>query len=79
MSGMVAYAFSPSMSFVPACLFSEFNASLVFRASSKTARATQRNPVLKKSKQKPNKQDKQTKTTQPSISYASGSGDLTTF
>ena len=27
---------------------SEFEASLVYRASSRTARATQRNPVLKK-------------------------------
>jgi hypothetical protein len=27
---------------------SEFNASLVYRVSSRTARATQRNPVLKK-------------------------------
>jgi hypothetical protein len=33
---------------------SEFEASLVYRVSSRTARATQRNPVLKKTKkQKP--------------------------
>jgi hypothetical protein len=31
---------------------SEFEASLVYRVSSRTARATQRNPVLKKSKRK---------------------------
>jgi hypothetical protein len=31
---------------------SEFKASLVYRVSSRTARATQRNPVLKKQKQK---------------------------
>jgi hypothetical protein len=30
---------------------SEFEASLVYRMSSRTARATQRNPVLKKKKQ----------------------------
>jgi hypothetical protein len=38
---------------------SEFEASLVYRVSSKTARATQRNPV---SKNKTNKQTKQSKT-----------------
>jgi hypothetical protein len=31
---------------------SEFETSLVYRVSSKTARAIQRNPVLKKQKQK---------------------------
>jgi hypothetical protein len=31
---------------------SEFEASLVYRVSSRTARATQRNPVLKKRKKK---------------------------
>jgi hypothetical protein len=31
---------------------SEFEASLVYRVSSRTARATQRNPVLKKEKRK---------------------------
>jgi hypothetical protein len=35
---------------------SEFKASLVYRVSSRTARATQRNPVLKKQKTKTNKQ-----------------------
>jgi hypothetical protein len=34
---------------------SEFEASLVYRVSSRTARATQRNPVLKNKKQKQNK------------------------
>jgi hypothetical protein len=39
---------------------SEFEASLVYRVSSRTARATQKNPVLK------NKQtNKKTKTTKP--------------
>jgi hypothetical protein len=36
---------------------SEFEASLVYRVSSRTARATQRNPVLKKLKKK-NQQQK---------------------
>jgi hypothetical protein len=35
---------------------SEFEASLVYKVSSRTARATQRNPVSKKKKQKTNKQ-----------------------
>jgi hypothetical protein len=34
---------------------SEFEASLVYRVSSRTARATQRNPVSNKTKQKHNK------------------------
>jgi hypothetical protein len=38
---------------------SEFKASLVYRVSSRTARATQRNPVLKKNK--PNKQKQKNK------------------
>jgi hypothetical protein len=52
---------------------SEFEASLIYRVSSRTARATQRNPVSKNTKnkkakkQKPNKQtnkkNKQTKKT----------------
>jgi hypothetical protein len=40
---------------------SEFKASLVYRVSSRTARATQRNPVLKnktKQKKKPKQQKK---------------------
>jgi hypothetical protein len=39
---------------------SEFEASLVYRVSSRTARATQRNPVSK-NKTKQNKTNKQTK------------------
>jgi hypothetical protein len=35
---------------------SEFEASLVYKVSSRTARATQRNPVSKNEKQKTNKQ-----------------------
>jgi hypothetical protein len=45
---------------------SEFEASPVYRVSSRTARATQRNPVLKKNK-KQNKTNKQT-TLVPAIS-----------
>jgi hypothetical protein len=48
---------------------SEFKASLVYRVSSRTARAIQRNPVSKKQKNKktktkknPNKQKKKSKT-----------------
>jgi hypothetical protein len=37
---------------------SEFEASLVYRVSSRTARATQRNPVLKKTKRKKKKEKK---------------------
>jgi hypothetical protein len=37
---------------------SEFEASLVYKVSSRTARATQRNPVSKKIKNKTNKQTK---------------------
>jgi hypothetical protein len=47
---------------------SEFKASLVYRVSSRTARATQRNPVLNTAppQKKPNKQNKKTKpNTQP--------------
>jgi hypothetical protein len=42
---------------------SEFEVSLVYKASSRTARATQRNPVskTKKTKNKTNKQTKNTK------------------
>jgi hypothetical protein len=40
---------------------SEFEASLVYRVSSRTARATQRNPVSKNKKQKTNKKQNKTK------------------
>jgi hypothetical protein len=42
--GVVAHAFNPSRQ------ISEFEASLVYKVSSRTARATQRNPVSKKLK-----------------------------
>jgi hypothetical protein len=38
---------------------SEFKASLVYRVSSRTARATQRNPISKKQKKNKNKTNKQ--------------------
>jgi hypothetical protein len=37
-------------------VFSEFEASLVYKASSRTARSTQRNPVFKKQTKNKNKQ-----------------------
>jgi hypothetical protein len=40
---------------------SEFEASLVYKVSSRTAWAIQRNPVLKKNKKQKNKNKKQTK------------------
>jgi hypothetical protein len=40
---------------------SEFEASLVYRVSSRTARATQRNPVSKQQQQQQNKQTNQNK------------------
>ena len=44
---MVAHAFNPSTWEAGAGGISEFEASLVCRVSSRTARVTQRNPVLK--------------------------------
>jgi hypothetical protein len=45
--GVVAHAFNPKHSGGRGKWISEFEASLVYRVSSRTARATQRNPVLK--------------------------------
>jgi hypothetical protein len=42
---VVAHAFNPSMLGGRGRQISEFEASLVYRVSSRTARATQRNPV----------------------------------
>jgi hypothetical protein len=53
--GVVAHAFNPSTWEADAGEFLEFEASLIYRVSSRTARATQRNPVLKKPKNKKNK------------------------
>ena len=48
---MVAHAFNPS-TWEAEAGGSEFEASLVYRVSSRTARATQRNPVSKNRKKK---------------------------
>jgi hypothetical protein len=55
--GVVAHAFNPSRS----RLISEFEASLVYKVSSRTARAIQRNPVLKNQKPKNKKTQKNSK------------------
>ena len=47
---MVAHVFNPSTWKTEAGGFLEFKASLVYRVSPRTARATQRNPVSKKMK-----------------------------
>jgi hypothetical protein len=47
---MMVHAFNPSTWEAEAGRFLEFEASLVYRVSFRTARATQRNPVLKKAK-----------------------------
>ena len=49
---MVAHACNPSTLGGRGRQISEFEASLVYRVSSRTARAIQRNPVSKKQKQK---------------------------
>jgi hypothetical protein len=54
--GVVAHAFSPSTQEI-----SEFEASLVYTVSSRTARATQRNPVSKNQKKKRKKKKKEKK------------------
>ena len=46
----MVWAFNPSIWEAEAGRFFEFEASLVYRVSSRTARATQRNPVWKKPK-----------------------------
>jgi hypothetical protein len=53
--GVVAQAFNPSRG----RWISEFETSLVYRVSSRTARATQRNPVSKKRKKKKKKKEKE--------------------
>jgi hypothetical protein len=48
---VVAHAFNPSTWEAEAGKISEFQASLVYTVSSRTARTTQRNPVSKTNKQ----------------------------
>jgi hypothetical protein len=58
---MVAHAFNPSTREAEAGRWiSEFEGSLVYKVSSRTARATQRNPVSKKKQQQQQKTPKQT-------------------
>jgi hypothetical protein len=52
---MVAHAFNPSTREAEAGGF-EFGASLVYRVNSRTARATQRNPVSEKQQQQQQQQ-----------------------
>jgi hypothetical protein len=49
---MVAHTFNAHTWGAEADVSLEFKASLVYRVSSRTARATQRNPALKKTKNK---------------------------
>jgi hypothetical protein len=64
--GVVAHTFNPSTSGGRGRRISEFETSLVYKVSSRTARAIQRNPVSKKpnkkQKNKTNKQKKQKQT-----------------
>jgi hypothetical protein len=55
---MAAHAFNPSRG----RQISEFKASLVYRVSSRTARATQRNPVSKNKTKQTNKKPRIAKT-----------------
>jgi hypothetical protein len=55
---------------------SEFEASLVYRVSSRTARATQRNPVSKKKKKKKNKNKKKKKKYSHKINATTAPGCL---
>jgi hypothetical protein len=50
-------------------LISEFEASLVYKVSSRTARAIQRNPVSKKQKTKQNKNKKQKQKENPMTKF----------
>jgi hypothetical protein len=56
--GVVAHAFNPSTREAEAGGISEFEASLVYKVSSRTARAIQRNPASKNKTKNPKKQIK---------------------
>jgi hypothetical protein len=55
---------------------SEFEANLVYRVSSRTAKATQRNPVSKKKKKRKKKKELKRGKEGPSSSFYSGLGYL---
>jgi hypothetical protein len=55
-TGVVAHTFNPSTPEAKAGGFLEFEVSLVYKVSSRTARAIQRNPVSKKQNKTKNKQ-----------------------
>jgi hypothetical protein len=55
----VAHTFSPHTWEAEAGGFLEFQASLVYRVSSRTARATQRNPVLGRKKKKEKEEEEE--------------------
>jgi hypothetical protein len=55
---VVAHAFNPSTWEAETGGISEFEASLVYRVSSRTARATQRNPVSENQKKKKKKKER---------------------
>ena len=55
---VAAHAFNPSTRDAEAGGFSEFEASLVYRVSSRTVKAIQRNPVSKKKKKRKEKKRK---------------------
>ena len=61
---MVAHVFSPSTQEAEAGDICEFSAILVDKASSKTAKATQRNPVLKQQQQTTNNKNNNSNNTQ---------------
>jgi hypothetical protein len=56
--GVVAHTFNPSAWKEEAGGFLEFEVNLVYRMSSRTARAIQRNPVLGKKKKKKRKKER---------------------
>jgi hypothetical protein len=58
---VVAHAFNPSHLGGRDRRISEFEASLVYKVSSRTARATQKNPVLKKQKKREKKKKRKEK------------------
>jgi hypothetical protein len=59
---VVAHAFNPSTGEAEAGRFLSFEASLVYKVNSRTARATQRNPISKNQNQNQKKKKKKPKT-----------------